>query len=72
MTKPPRATEVLFADEVLLEWFISTTAQSQPNFTQVGTAANTAGGGWNMYKDDQRIMFTDSEGFNCRTIYWCF
>ena len=46
--------------------------QSEDVDTLVGTASSTEGSKWNIYKDDGKVIFTDSNGFECKSQFWCF
>ncbi|KAK0125690.1 hypothetical protein ONS95_000308 [Cadophora gregata] len=51
-------------------WNIQSNAQSQANFVQVGTGSNGFHG-FNIFKDDKHVMYTDGNGNQCKSIYYC-
>ncbi|KAE8454466.1 hypothetical protein EG329_000089 [Mollisiaceae sp. DMI_Dod_QoI] len=58
-----------FTTGVTFSWNIASNAQSQPNFAYVGSGNN--GHGFNIYKDNQHVMYTDGNGYQCKSIYYC-
>ncbi|RWA09759.1 hypothetical protein EKO27_g5351 [Xylaria grammica] len=50
-------------------WNIQSNAQSQPNFSVVGSGTNGFQG-FTVRKDDQHVMYTDGNGHACRSIYY--
>ncbi|KAI0096060.1 hypothetical protein GGR51DRAFT_544369 [Nemania sp. FL0031] len=58
-----------FSTGVTFTWSIQSNAQSQPNFSVVGSGSNGAQG-FTIRKDDQHVMYTDGNGHQCRSIYY--
>ncbi|KAK3941375.1 hypothetical protein QBC46DRAFT_311464 [Diplogelasinospora grovesii] len=51
-------------------WNIVGNAQSQANFANVGSG-NNGFHGFQIFKDDKHVMYTDGNGNQCRSIYYC-
>jgi hypothetical protein len=60
---------VTFADGNVFTWNINANAQSQPDYTQVGTSHNNYRS-FNVYKDSKRVLYSQ-DGWDFRTIYYC-
>ena len=65
-------TAIEFADHVTFFWNMPPGSVDKPAFTQVGTARNSAGANWNLYRGDGSVLFVDpADGFEARSIYFC-
>ncbi|KAJ8121181.1 hypothetical protein ONZ43_g2302 [Nemania bipapillata] len=58
-----------FSTGVTFFWGIESNAQSQPNFSVVGSGTNSLQG-FTIRKDDQHVMYTDGNGHACQSIYY--
>ncbi|KAH7342490.1 hypothetical protein BKA65DRAFT_595607 [Rhexocercosporidium sp. MPI-PUGE-AT-0058] len=50
-------------------WNIRSDAQNQKDYTQVGTGSNGFHG-FNIFKDDKHVMYSDGNGNRCSSIYY--
>ncbi|KFZ01349.1 hypothetical protein V501_10061 [Pseudogymnoascus sp. VKM F-4519 (FW-2642)] len=60
---------VTFADGNVFAWNINANAQSEPDYTMVGTSHNNFRN-FDVYKDNKRILYSQN-GWDYRTIYYC-
>ncbi|KAK3290344.1 uncharacterized protein B0H64DRAFT_427872 [Chaetomium fimeti] len=58
-----------FSTGVYFSWNIQSDAQSKPNYTKVGSGGNGFRD-YDIYKDDQHEMYSDSNGYSCKSIYY--
>ncbi|KAJ8121449.1 hypothetical protein O1611_g10097 [Lasiodiplodia mahajangana] len=58
-----------FTSGTTFSWTIQSDAQNKPNYTKVGTARNPYHN-YNVFKDDQHVMYTEGSGNVCRSIYY--
>ncbi|KAL8393866.1 hypothetical protein RB595_003571 [Gaeumannomyces hyphopodioides] len=58
-----------FSTGVTFTWGIASNAQSFPNFQQVGDGGN-GGTHFKIFKDDKHRMYTDGNGYSCKSIYY--
>ncbi|KUJ09212.1 uncharacterized protein LY89DRAFT_788118 [Mollisia scopiformis] len=59
-----------FSTGTTFTWNIEAYAQSEPDYTEVGTGTNTYHN-FDIYKDDQHVMYYDGNGYACKSIYYC-
>ncbi|KAG4438389.1 hypothetical protein IFR05_006151 [Cadophora sp. M221] len=50
-------------------WSLRSDAQQQKDYTQVGTGSNGFHG-FNIFKDDKHVMYSDGNGNRCSSIYY--
>ena len=64
---------------VVFTWKIDVGASTAPNFTKVGTASNSKGRQFTIYKDSGRELFVVNQttsqqlaGWRASSAFWCF
>jgi hypothetical protein len=65
-----RSGSQIFSNGTNFSWNILPAAQQAQFLAPVGSASNTFNN-YVVYKDNGRVLYT-VDGFECRTLYWCF
>ncbi|PKK43193.1 hypothetical protein CI102_12759 [Trichoderma harzianum] len=71
LTTWERSGDCTFTTGVRVNWSIRTDARNQPDFSTVGSAGNGSQD-FSCMKDNSPVMYVDSFGQACKSIYYCF